>query len=134
MNKNIIRKLACIIIFTIFIMLIKSISTKFMYDVFFIEYYWLEIIFALIPMSLIFMFKKRLVDTIYTCVFMTLIVIFYIINTNYFIILGDIFSIHHFKYITGGMSIISASFMSIPHLILSIVVYGAAVASIVTLN
>ena len=117
------RKSLNVVIYFLALIFIKAISYYFMFSDVYSGYVLLEPLFCLLFVTPIFFIKSRKLECVYLTLFVTLYLILYVVNTNFFSVYGDIFSMTYFNLIGGGLAVVDSSYINICHLGICLFLY-----------
>lgn len=134
MIRHLLNKSINGILFVIVAFLIECISFAFMYNDPFSTYVFLDLIVFVILTIPIFFVKTRKFDIVYFSLLSLFLVILLIVNTNYYLVLGDIFSLQYLSYVGEGMSVINADFINFIHLSIMFSIWIIFVLALIYLN
>lgn len=129
-----IRKMISIIIFLCALVILKMICSGYMYGVVLSGYVFLDLFFGLIMMIPVIAFKSKITDIVYCGIIFLIITVFYDINTNYFIALGEIFSLANFSLVAKGLDVVNTDFISISQIVFTTILYLVFLGSIIWIN
>ena len=118
MKKHLFNKLINCLIFVFVASLLECISFAFMYKQFFPTYLILDILVFIVLSTPIFAIKTYKFDIIYLPTLMLILTLILIVNTNYYLVLGDVFSLQYLAYVGQGLSVINADFINFYHLLI----------------
>lgn len=134
MKKVLLRKVINCAIFIVVALIIEMATFLFMYKKPFSSYPFLEILFVAFLASPIFFTKKLKFDIIYYSILMFIISLVALLNINFFLIFGDIFSLHYLSLVfNGGFGVFSFSFVNVASLITILLIYILFVIGLVLL-
>lgn len=118
MKKHLFNKLFNSGMFIVTAFILECISFAFMYKNPFPTYFFLDLLVFVILTFPVFLIKTRKFDVIYFSILTLALTLIFIVNTNYYIVLGDIFSLQYLAYVGEGLSVINADFINFYHLVL----------------
>lgn len=115
MKKILLHKALNYLIFVLFFTVIEAFSFYVMYKDL-PTFFFLDIIIALFLGSLIFFIKYSTFDFIYLPLALVAFSVLQIVNTNYYLIFGDIFSVQYLSIVGKGLSVIDSDYINYGHM------------------
>lgn len=134
MIRHLLNKSVNGILFVLVAFIIECISFAFMYNNPFSTYVFLDLIVFIILTVPIYFVKTRKFDIVYFSLLTLFLVILLIVNTNYYLVLGDIFSLQYLSYVGEGMSVINADFINFFHLVTLFLIWIVFVLGLIYIN
>lgn len=118
MKKVILNKCFNSLIFVLFAFGMEAISFAFMFHDILADYFYLDLLFFVGLTFPIYFIKSNKIDHIYLSILLIFISFILILNTNFYHVFGDIFSLQYLSMIGNGLEVVSASYINFMHLFL----------------
>lgn len=106
MSQIIKRKLIQLLIISITLLFVKLLCVNYMFDDFYIGYFFFDLIITYILLLPTLWSKNKLFELIYESFVSFVLVVFYVINASYFDVKTDIFSLTYLNLMGEGVSVI----------------------------
>lgn len=124
MKKIINKKIKLGLIFIISAFILQCISFLFMYKCIVPKYFFLDLMLLFILTLPPLFFKSFKVDLFYYSILMFALCIVWGVNANYMFASNDIFSLQYLNLVGEGLSVIDASMINIPYVIIIFSIYA----------